>query len=129
MSARKAAPRDEYLRLFDIFDTAERPMVMHCKSGADRTGIASALYLLVCEGAPMAEARKQLRFWPFLHLKRSATGILDHILDLYERRCATTGPIAIRDWFATEYDPVVATESFAAHRARGFRWPEQIQKG
>ncbi len=124
MSARKAAPRAEYLKLFEVFDTAERPMVVHCKSGADRTGIVSALYLMDQTGATLDVARQHLRFWPYLHLRRTDTGILDHILDLYERHCAQVGPMLIREWFETEYDPAVATESFAAHRARRFRWPD-----
>ena len=33
---------------------------MHCKSGADRAGLASALWLLHVERRPVAEAMKQL---------------------------------------------------------------------
>ncbi|SDE50524.1 Protein tyrosine/serine phosphatase [Limimaricola pyoseonensis] len=114
LSARKAAPRDQILRLFQLLREAERPVVMHCKSGADRAGFASALHLLA-EGHSVAEARRQLH--PrFLHFKNSRTGILDHILDLYEARLQE-GPIGIEEWIATEYDPEAATASYAARKA------------
>ena len=87
---------------------------MHCKSGADRAGLASAIYLIAFEGKPVAEARKQLS--PrFLHFRRSATGILDPVLDLYDARLAR-GPITIGRWIAEEYDPGAATAGFAALR-------------
>ncbi|NCO85439.1 MAG: dual specificity protein phosphatase family protein [Rhodobacterales bacterium] len=116
LHARKPAARDKLLRLFDLFRSIERPFVMHCKSGADRAGLASALYLMAFEDVPVAEARKQLSI-RYLHLKSSKTGVLDHMLDLYEARVAE-GPIGIEDWIATEYDPDAVMASFQAKRSR-----------
>lgn len=109
LAARKAPRRDELLKLFDAFREVERPMVMHCKSGADRAGFASALYLLA-EGAPLEVARRQLS-WRFLHIRHSATGILDHVLDLYGARLAR-GPIGIEDWVRDDYDQAAADAGF-----------------
>ncbi len=115
LSARRPAPRAEILRLFVLLRTVDRPLVMHCKSGADRAGFASALHLL-SEGHSVAEARRMLH--PrFLHFKRSRTGVLDHILDLYEARL-TQGEIGIEDWIATEYDPEAVEQSYARLRGR-----------
>ena len=114
LSARKAAPREQILRLFELLREAEQPVVMHCKSGADRAGFASALHLLA-EGHPIEAARRQLH--PrFLHFRRSRTGVLDHILDLYAERLEQ-GAIGIEDWIATEYDADAAQISFDATRA------------
>ena len=96
----------ELLKLFETFRTIERPFLMHCKSGADRAGLAAALYMLA-HGASPAEARRQLS-WRFLHLRHSSTGILDHVLDIYEARLAQ-GPIGIEDWVRDEYDRDAAT--------------------
>lgn len=112
--ARRPSPPDQLLELFEIFRNAEKPLLMHCKSGADRTGLASALYLIGIEGRPVSEARRQLS-WRFVHLKNTATGICDHFLDVYEARAAEA-PIAIEDWIRTEYDPVALAESFARRR-------------
>jgi protein tyrosine/serine phosphatase len=35
-------------------------MLIHRKSGADRAGLMSALYLDLKEGVPMAQAKRQL---------------------------------------------------------------------
>ena len=100
--ARMAAPRDEILRLIALFREIEKPFVMHCKSGADRAGFASAIYLLVIEGRPLAEARRMLS-WRYGHIRNAKVGILDYILDCYEARQAR-GAISFEDWIATEYD-------------------------
>jgi protein tyrosine/serine phosphatase len=110
--ARKPAKPVELLALIATMRAMPKPFVMHCKSGADRAGFAAALYLLAVEGAPMAAARQHLS-WRYLHLKWTKTGIVDHILDLYEARAARA-PIGIEDWIATEYDHRQAAASFAA---------------
>ena len=115
LSARNAPRVANLLALLDAFEKMERPFLMHCKSGADRTGLAAALYLMVHEGQPLDVARRQLSF-RFLHIRRSATGILDHFLDVYAARNAQA-PIAITQWIKTEYDPKVLTESFAEKQA------------
>ncbi len=109
LSARAAPRQGELLKLFEAFRTVERPFVMHCKSGADRAGLAAALYLLA-HGAPLAEARRQLS-WRFLHIRHSRTGILDHVLELYEARLAQ-GPIGIEDWVRDEYNRDAAMASW-----------------
>lgn len=110
--ARKPASRDDLMALFDHFDTLPRPFLMHCKSGADRVGLASALYLLDQEGASIDAARAMLSF-RYLHLRRTATGVLDHMFEQYAARLAK-GPIPVRDWIAREYDPAALAESWAA---------------
>ena len=114
LSARKLVPRENIQELIRLMRTAERPFVLHCKSGSDRAGIASAIYLMVIEGRPLAEARKQLH-WRFLHLSSTDTGILDHVLDVYEADTAVT-PMDFETWIAERYDPEALTESWAASR-------------
>ena len=114
--ARKAPKRSALLDLIDLFARIEKPFVLHCKSGADRAGLASAIYLLTQEGAPLDQAMQQLSF-RYLHLKNSRTGVLDHVLELYGERLKL-GAIAFRDWVASEYDDVATNASFAEKRAR-----------
>ena len=112
LHARTAASREEILRVIEAFRSIERPFVMHCKSGADRAGFASAIYLMVIEGRPVAEAQKMLS--PrFVHFRFTKTGVLDHILDLYAARQAQ-GAIGFEDWVREEYDPAAAQASFDA---------------
>ncbi len=120
MSARQAPKRSKLIDLMDAFHTMERPFLIHCKSGADRTGLAAALYLMIVEGQGVAVARKQLSF-RYLHIRRSSTGVLDHFLDVYEARNAES-PIGVADWIKTEYDADALTESFAAKQAALKPW-------
>lgn len=120
MSARQAPHRHSLLKAIKAFDTIQRPFLMHCKSGADRTGLVAALYLIVVEGQPVAEAQKQLSF-RFLHIRRSSTGILDHFLETYAARNAQS-PIGIVNWIRDEYDRDALTASFAAKQAALKPW-------
>jgi protein tyrosine phosphatase (PTP) superfamily phosphohydrolase (DUF442 family) len=120
LSARRAPPTKELQNLLMALETMEKPFLIHCKSGADRTGLAAALYLMVVEGQSIDLARKQLSF-RFLHIRRTSTGILDHFLDTYGARNATS-PIPIEHWIKTEYDPEALTQSFAAKQAALRLW-------
>lgn len=110
LQARHAPPGEEILAMVRAFREIEKPFVMHCKSGADRAGFAAALYLLVIEGRPMPEARRQLGL-KYLHLRFSKTGVLDHILDVYEARNARD-PIGFEDWVRAEYEFVAMQNDY-----------------
>ncbi|WP_068115678.1 tyrosine-protein phosphatase [Tropicimonas marinistellae] len=113
--ARKPAKRHEILNLIETMRGMEKPFVMHCKSGADRAGFAAVLYKAVIEGAPLEEARRHLSL-RYIHTDWTATGIVDHIFDMYEARNAED-PIDLETWFETEYDHKAAAASFAEKRA------------
>ncbi|MGC9370032.1 MAG: tyrosine-protein phosphatase [Paracoccaceae bacterium] len=117
IQARKAARRENLLNLLDVLESTPQPFLMHCKSGADRAGFASALYLMHVEGRPVEEAMRQLSF-RHLHLKSTATGILDHILETYAADNAET-PMPVRQWIETRYDREALTASFARKRGKG----------
>jgi protein tyrosine/serine phosphatase len=118
LHARRAAPRSELLALIETFRTAEKPLLLHCKSGADRAGLAAAIYLLAIEGRTAAEARRHLH--PrYVHFRWSQTGICDHLLDVYEARAAAS-PIDFETWVATEYDQPALDADFARARRRLF---------
>ena len=114
-SARRAPKKAALLAMFDLFETLQKPVLIHCKSGADRTGLISALYLLDVEKRPLAEAKRQLSF-RYLHLKSTETGIMDHFLTAYQ---AEAKGRPIRDWVVQDYDPARLTASFAALRGKG----------
>ncbi|MGB0661248.1 MAG: fused DSP-PTPase phosphatase/NAD kinase-like protein [Mangrovicoccus sp.] len=115
LSARKLVPRKAMIELVDIMRGLDKPFLLHCKSGSDRAGMASAIYLAVIEGRPVKEARKQLH-WRYLHLSSTDTGILDHVFDVYEAETATSGQ-GFEDWLKTSYDNEALTASWNAKRA------------
>ncbi len=99
--ARKAAPRERLVGVIDALRAAEKPLVFHCKSGADRAGFVAAMYLMIFEDLPVQVARKQLGL-KYIHLKNTKTGVQDYILDIYEARLAH-GEIGFEDWIRREY--------------------------
>ncbi|WP_146590015.1 phosphatase domain-containing protein [Puniceibacterium confluentis] len=100
--ARMAASRERIEHVIDVLRTAQKPLLFHCKSGADRAGFVAALYLLVFEDQPVEVARRQLGL-KYIHLDFTKTGIQDYILDVYAARIAQA-PIGFEQWIRTEYD-------------------------
>ena len=68
--SRGASRRDRNLRLHRIYTSMQTPAIIHCKSGADRAGLAAGLILLF-EGGASADALRHLS-WRFGHIKVQA---------------------------------------------------------
>lgn len=114
--SRGAPHRERILRFADIYKKLQAPALMHCKSGADRAGLASAL-AIIFEGGTAAEARKQLS-WRFGHFSKSPTGILDAFFIHYQS--VAEGRLPFLEWVATEYDEVALRANFRAHGLSSF---------
>jgi protein tyrosine/serine phosphatase len=114
MSARRAPPRETLQQLIGIFDTAEAPLLVHCKSGADRTGLAAAIWRMTKAGETAAAAARELSL-RFIHLKRTSTGVQDQLLRSYAAEGEALGK-SFRDWLAEDYDPARIEAQFAAWR-------------
>lgn len=108
--SRGAPHRDRILRFHEIYRTMETPALMHCKSGADRAGLAAGLAILF-EGGTAAEATRQLS-WRFGHFNRSRTGILDAFFTLYARE--GEGRVPFIEWVEHEYDEAALRRGFVA---------------
>lgn len=61
MSASHVLKKDEALSLIALMRDAPKPLLIHCRSGADRTGLASALYVAAI--AKQAEWRAEKQLW------------------------------------------------------------------
>lgn len=114
--SRGAPHRDRILRFAEIYRTLSTPALMHCKSGADRAGLASGLVILF-EGGTTAQALTQLS-WRFGHWKTSRTGILDAFFIRYAQDAE--GRLPFLDWVRTEYDEVALKRDFVAHGLSSF---------
>lgn len=120
-AARNLAHASVYLDLVDQLAAVERPFVMHCKSGADRTGMAAALFLILIEGRDVAQVwAEQLRAGR-IHFRRSKAGVLSHVFRVYLRDAAPGG-LGFRAWLETGYDPEAITADFKDWRASRGRW-------
>ncbi|PZQ49465.1 MAG: protein tyrosine phosphatase [Rhodovulum sulfidophilum] len=118
LNSRSLPTVETILALDAIFARAAKPMLIHCKSGSDRAGFVSALYLLLRTGATPEEAGAQLS-WRYLHLRRGGTGVLGFMIEAYAAERARSG-IAFRDWLATGYDREALTAAFEGGAMAGF---------
>lgn len=87
----------------ELFESIEYPAVMHCKSGADRTGIMGVLYRHFHMGDSIEDAMEQLKF-KYLHVKQGKTGMLDFFFHDY-LKYAKEHDIEFIDWVESIYDP------------------------
>lgn len=109
MSATRLPPPGTLLALWDVAANAPRPLLVHCRAGVDRTGLASALIVLHDTG-DLAAAQAQLAFVPYGHLAWSATGALDRVLQRYAPH---HGTLSFPEWVQRVY-----TVEYAAHSSR-----------
>ena len=107
----REAPTTETLhRVRTLFEDIQYPAVFHCKSGADRAGLMSVLYLFFHEGRPLNEAMAHLSF-KYGHVKQGKTGVIDAAFDAY-LSYANQNDISLNDvdafmaWAQTDYDPM-----------------------
>ena len=126
LESRGAPHRDRLLRLAGIYAEMDEPALLHCKSGADRTGLAAGVWLLL-RGATPAEAMAQLH-WRWGHVAASRTGILDAFFRLYAQAGADPGAAPFLDWLRDGYDEAGLRRDFAA-RGGASRWADRLVDG
>lgn len=109
--SREVPSREDIFGFAKLLEDLPKPVLMHCKSGADRAGLGSALYLLLRENASPERAMEELRFWPYGHIRQAKTGILDHFLAAYQSHHAAHGTRFL-DWVEHHYNPQTVARSF-----------------
>ncbi len=114
--SRGAPHRERILRFETMYRGLKFPILMHCKSGADRAGLASGLVVMF-EGGTAADALRQLS-WRFGHFNRSRTGILDAFFLRYQRDAE--GRLPFLDWVRDEYDEAALKRDFVAGKLSSF---------
>lgn len=85
-SARRFPRTREVLPAIEALETGPFPMLIHCRAGADRTGLASAIYRIHIRKEPVDDAEDELTVWRGHLGFIGGTGELDEFLDIYEER-------------------------------------------
>jgi protein tyrosine/serine phosphatase len=116
MKGRDAPDVDCIEQLYDIYLHHDGPTLMHCKSGADRTGFAAGLFVLF-HGGTATEALRQLS--PrFGHIRHARTGVLDAFFHRFARDGEGRKPFL--DWVREDYDRDALRREFHANRLASF---------
>ncbi len=124
ITSRDAPSREQVLAAKDLFGSIEYPALLHCKSGADRASMMSALYMHFRGGKTIGEAMEQLSL-RYLHLKNGRTGILDYTFEAYLSEGQPKG-LSFEDWVCSEaYDPSSLKAEHSA-RLRGLQVADTV---
>ena len=106
LSATRRPTRHELLQLIDVLERCPYPLLIHCKSGADRTGLASALYLMLQRGETPEQAEEAFSL-EFGHVPFGGTEHLHEPLDEYAAWLKANGLAhtaeRFRAWVKNEY--------------------------
>lgn len=85
------------------------PAVIHCKAGADRASLGSALYFLILHNDyERALGQMTLKYG---HVKGSKTGVLDAMVETYGRDGVPKGQ-TFMEWVHDGYDPEAIAAAF-----------------
>jgi len=108
LESRGAPHKDRLQRLIHLYRTLPEPILIHCKSGADRAGLAAGVWrLLQGHGAARAAQELTLRHG---HFAAAKTGILDAFFAAYAQ--AEARGRGFEDWLTHEYDEVALRAAF-----------------
>lgn len=101
MSADHLPHREDLIRLLNAFRDAERPLLVHCRAGADRTGEATAIYMLEYMGKSKAEALTALD-WDYWHVEFFKPAKRYFIAEVYQDEA----------WARETYAPCAADQEY-----------------
>jgi protein tyrosine/serine phosphatase len=113
LSSREVPSSERVLGAKRLFETIAYPALMHCKSGADRAGIMSVLYMHFRKGKTIREAMDQLHL-RYLHVRQGKTGVLDYTFERYLEEGEPAG-MSFLEWVQSPmYDPAGMKAKFRA---------------
>lgn len=114
LRSREAPDRETIEEAARLLERVEYPILIHCKSGADRAGLMSALTVILRGGASAEEAKRQLSL-KYGHVRQGPTGVLDAFLDAYaEAERKAGGRRDFLDWVRSDYDRMKVAQTFKA---------------
>jgi protein tyrosine phosphatase (PTP) superfamily phosphohydrolase (DUF442 family) len=107
--AGRPPPTPMLYQLIDALDQSEQPILLHCRSGIDRAGMASTLAQMAIGKETYADAMDQRAAWS-KHASRQ-DGYIGTLFDDYEaaktQAAKPTGSwIQFRDWAKGQYHPI-----------------------
>ena len=105
--------------LLRAYNSALTPILVKCSGGADRTALASAIYLLNIYGVDgLKKVNRHFRFWPYLHLPGKHQRWIKHFPNFFSD---THNGSVLCDWVEDTYTPELF-ERWLVERQLGDTW-------
>jgi hypothetical protein len=106
LSATKRPRRQDLLRLIDVVTHCKYPLLIHCKAGADRTGLATAIYRMMVLKEPPEKALEAFTIY-HSHFPLFGPQRLHEPIDEYAAWLVKNGlphtPERFHDWVKNDY--------------------------
>lgn len=113
MSSRELPHKEKIFESRDVLRNANYPILIHCKSGADRAGLMSVFYRHFVLAEPISEARKELSM-KYGHFRWADTGKLDYFFDAFCAFEQSHPEVSFSDWVEHHYDRDALDAQFKA---------------
>ena len=79
-------PRPEVVHeMIDRFKSGPAPLLLHCRNGVDRTGLAATLYEIVVDHKDVRDAVAVQLSWQKGHIRSSKNDAAERFFELYEK--------------------------------------------
>lgn len=101
--SRSPLDRGTLLAAVEMIDSIDTPMLLHCKSGADRAGFMSTLYLFLHEGVALKDAMGVHLSLRYGHIRQAKTGVIDFFFEEFLRQTDGSRE-AFAPWVREVYD-------------------------
>ena len=115
MSSSEWISRAQLRAVIDVLETYERPILMHCQWGAERTGLVATFAELLRPGATLNDARAQLSL-RYLYIRAGDGKIMAEHIDTYEswlrEQNQKHSPGQFRRWVSEGYVPKQPSREF-----------------
>jgi undecaprenyl-diphosphatase len=98
-------PRPNQLQaVVECFDSAPKPVLIHCRNGVDRTGFAAVLNLVLCENVPIDVAVKREMLWNSGHIRTGSNDAAERFFEFYEESQKDRSTrVSLREWISKDY--------------------------
>ncbi len=101
--SRSPLDRETLLAAGRLFGEIEYPVLLHCKSGADRAGFMATMYMFLRGGMPLRQAMRKHLSLLYGHVRQAKTGVIDFFFESF----LATGKESPEDffrWVGESYD-------------------------
>ncbi len=82
LSAYHEPDQKQVRQLLEVFRSAKRPILIHCRGGADRSGLVAAMWKVIVDKDTKISAEKQLTIW-YGHIPFTDSDAMDHFFDTW----------------------------------------------
>jgi protein tyrosine/serine phosphatase len=91
LSASHEPGNDDIQMITEIFRSAPRPILIHCRGGADRSGLAAAMWKVIVDKEPKSEGGKQLSIL-YGHIPIGGPSAMNHFFENWKPKLKMTDP-------------------------------------